>query len=44
MAASSACRVEDAFDWSAPDYVSILQARVDRLNYIRKNQSCMRLP
>ena len=41
MAASSACRVEDAFDWGAPDYVSILQARIDRLNRIRKNPSCM---
>ena len=41
MAASSACRVEDAFDWSAPDYVSILQARVDRLNRISKNPYCM---
>ena len=30
----SATRVESAFDWCAPDYRPVLQARVDRLRWM----------
>ena len=36
---NAAVRVEDLFDFRNPDYVSIFQARIDRLNRIRKNPS-----
>ena len=36
---NAAVRAEDLFDFRDPDYVSIFQARIDRLNRIRKNPS-----
>ncbi|MDA8120763.1 MAG: TerL protein [Gammaproteobacteria bacterium] len=36
---NAAVRAEDLFDFKRPDYVSIFQARIDRLNRIRKNPS-----
>ena len=36
---NAAVRAEDLFDFRSPDYVSIFQARIDRLNRIRKNPS-----